>query len=105
MGIGCITGKEIIVFKLKRNQPALCVVFGNIHSVENGKRLFLCENCRSGVAFSFGIVPVLVVAVKLKVNLPLLKLCFLEAEDVRVKGAEYLRKALLDAGSDSVNVP
>ena len=100
-----IAGDEIKLFKFKCYQSSLRVVHRNIHAVEYGYRLFFCENCRARITLFFGIVPILIISVKRKVNLSLLKLRFLKTENVCVKLLERVKKAFLYARTDSVYIP
>ena len=96
---------KIDIFKFKRDEPALCVKLLNSKTVADAKRFFFGEYRSAGVAFLFGIAPVLMVAVKLQHELTLLHFSLLKAENICVQLIKNVHKALVHTGSYAVDVP
>ena len=71
----------------------------------HGQGDVLGEYRRAGIALFVRIMPVLIVAGQLQLNLPLLKLGFLDAEKVRILLGKKCLKALFPACPQAVYVP
>ena len=65
----------------------------------------LNKDCRAGVAFFLGVIPVLVVARQIKCDLSFLQLGFLDAEKIGICGMKIIEKSFLYTGAQPVNVP
>lgn len=52
-----------------------------------------CKDCRAGVAFFLGVIPVLVVARQIKCDLSFLQLGFLDAEKIGICGMKIIEKS------------
>lgn len=61
--------------------------------------LFLCKKSRSGITLLFRIVSVLMIALKRQLDLSLLQLGFLDAEDIRIRLPEEIHKAFAHTGT------
>ena len=105
MRIRGVAGDKVIILKFRGNDPALFVVLLDPDTIADRNRLLPAKDRRSGIAFFFGVVPVLIVALQIEVDLPLLKLCFLQTNRVSVDLAEKIHKALCDARAKSVYIP
>ena len=81
------------------------VVLINTHAVTDAERSVLCVDGGAGIAFFIGIIPVGLIAKELKVQLPSLHLCFLQAEKVGVKFRENIGKTFACNGPEAVYVP
>ena len=81
------------------------VMLRNTHPVCNRKGLLLREKRCTGIPLLFRIVPVLMIARKRYVNLPLLKLRLLQTEDVSIELLKRLRKAVFHRGPKTVYIP
>src|SRR5699024_2783995 len=84
---------------------ALVAVEVVAEAVGHRQGLLLGENGRAGVALLVGVVPVLVVARQVQLQLARLELGLLQAVDVRVRQGAEVQKALPDAGPQAVDVP
>ena len=96
-------GKEIREFRC--DHPSLVVMLLDADTVTDRKRLLLGEHRRARISLLFGVVPVGVIPLGREVDLPLLKLCLLQTENVRVDLFEKVLKPLCHAGSQTVDVP
>ncbi len=105
LGVGCVDAQEVKVLKFQGDGAALVVVLGDPQTVLHRQRLPLGKHGGAGITLLFGAVPVLIIAVGGKVGLPRLHFGFLNAEKVRIRLFKKLGKALVQAGSEAVNVP
>ena len=80
-------------------------MFFDSDTIANGNRLLFGKQGRTGISFLFRIIPILMIAGQLKVDLSFLQLCLLQAEDVGVQRAERVREALGHTGAQSVDIP
>ena len=69
------------------------------HIVMDGQRFLLGEDRRAGVPFFIGAVPVYVIPLRSKINLPGLQLGFLQAKRIGVLCREILREPFAHAGA------
>ena len=81
------------------------VVFLNAQASGNGNGLFLSEYNGAGVTLLLGIIPVIVITLVGPVNLALLQLGFLQADDVGIDRIEKVHEALLHAGPQTIYIP
>ena len=108
LGIGRIAVDKIKFVKFKRYHPALvreAEVFHVRQVIAYGEGLLLSEYRRAAVSFFLRAVPILFVAVKLKLYLVRLKLGLLQRNNIRVHGMEKLHEAFAHAGAQPVHVP
>ena len=105
LGIRRIDAHEVEALELERHRAALAVEAAIADPVENGERLALREDGRARIALLLRVAPVLVIIPEVEWALPLLELCLLDGEDVRVEFAEDVIKTLLDDGAQPVDVP
>ena len=80
-------------------------MFFNSHAVSDRQGLFFCENGSAGVTFFLRVIPVLVIAGEVQINLALLQLTFLNTEQVRIGFLEEIKEALCDTGTQAIHVP
>ena len=66
---------------------------------------FMVGGTGSRITFAFGIIPIGFIAVKGKLNLSLLQLCFLQRENIRIRFFKLFSKAFFDDRSEAINVP
>ena len=69
------------------------------------KRLPAGEDGGAAVAFFFGGIHVKMIPLRRDFGLIRLHFCFLQAEEIRVGGAEIIQKALAHAGAQAVYIP
>ena len=81
------------------------VMLVNPYPVSHIYRLVSGEYRRSGISLLLGIVPIRPVARKLQIDLSLLQLRLLQAEEVGIKLHEYIREPLAAHGPQAVNIP
>ena len=81
------------------------VVFFHSNAVGNRQRRFPGKNCSAGIALLFRIIPVLLIAGKIKVDLSLLQLGLLYTEKVCINLVEKVKKALLHTCAEAVYIP
>ena len=65
-------------------------MFFDSDTIANRNRLLFGKQGRTGISFLFRIIPILMIAGQLKVDLSFLQLCLLQAEKIRVKRPEYI---------------
>ena len=95
--------EEIVVFQ--GHNPALVVQLFYTDAVTDRNRLVLGKDGCAGIAFFLGIVPILVVAGKRKIQLAFRQLGFLQAEKVCICFLKKVQKPFLYAGPQAVNIP
>ena len=96
---------EIIVGEFKSYHSALAVVLGDAEIVAHGQGRAAGEYRRAGVALALGVIPILMIAVELQLDLTGLHLCLLQAKYIGVELCEALIEILAEAGSDAVYIP
>ena len=105
LGVGHVGVDEEEVPELRGDDPALVIVLVHAHAVRHVQGRHPGVDRGARVALLLRVVPERVVAVEGKVQLPGLHLRLLQAEDVRVQGAETVREALSGRRPQSVHVP
>ena len=103
--IGCIDGDEEEIRHLKGDDTAFMVVLVNTDAISDVLGLMAGEDGCSAIAFFLRIIPITLVAFKLKVELSFLHLCFLQTEEVGIQLTEGIAEALALTGTKTVNVP
>ena len=81
------------------------VVLVDAQAVADRERRVPREDGRARIALLVGIVPERLVTVECKIDLPLLELGLLKAEEVGVERGERLGETLVAAGAQPVDVP
>ena len=81
------------------------VMFLNAKAIGNRDRLFFCEHGCAGIAFFLSIVPVLVIARQIQIDLAFLQLTFLYTEYICIYLIEKVHKAFSHAGTQTVYIP
>jgi hypothetical protein len=75
------------------------------HAITYAQRLVLGINGCTGVSFFLSVVPITLVALKLKVELSLLHLCFLQAEEVGIEFLKLVLEVLAHASAQAIYIP
>ena len=96
---------EIEIRIFKGYYPSFVVVALDVYTEIDRQRLMLCKDSRSGIAFLFRAVPILIIFRKLKIYLVGLELRFLKAEEIRIHLIEALHKSFFHAGAKAVYIP
>ena len=81
------------------------VMLRNPDAVRDQQRFLLCKHGRAGITLLFRVIPVGVVALRLKINLTFLELALLNAEYIRIQAPEHILKSLAHTGPESVHIP
>ena len=81
------------------------VVLVNTDTVCHAERLVAGEYSRSAIAFLVGIVPIRLIPVEGEVELSLLHLRLLQAEEIGIQFTEHLTEALALTGAKAVHIP
>ena len=105
LGVGGIDADQVKVRVFQRDGPTLVVVLLHAEVIAHGERRVFGENRGARIALLFGVAPVALPAGKVQVDLPLLQLGLLQAEEVRVQRKKDVLKALFLHGAQSVDVP
>ena len=105
LGIGRVHRHHIVFRKLRRNDTALLVVLLHANAVGHRQRLLLREHGRARIALLHRIIPVLVISRQIQVDLPLLQLALLNAENIRIHLLKIFQKALLHTGTQAIHIP
>ena len=103
--IGRIDGDHEEVVVLERNDTPLMVMLLDTKAVSNAHGRVARENGGTRVAFLLGVVPIALIPVEGNVELSLLHLRFLQAEEVGVQRTEGFTKALRVARSQTIHIP
>ena len=105
LGIRCIYGNEVEIFELRSNHAAFMVVLLDTQTVGNADRFFFAKYRRSGVSLLLSVVPVLVIARKIHLNLAFLQLGFLQTENICIYFIEEVHEVLPHNGTQTVYIP
>ena len=105
LGIRRIDSDQIKLRILQSDHTPFSVVLRNTDPIRDGQRFLLCKNCSSGISLFLGVIPVLIIARKIQLDLSLLQFCLLDAENICVGFPEVLQKAFVHAGAQSIYVP
>ncbi|SCJ62472.1 Uncharacterised protein [uncultured Ruminococcus sp.] len=81
------------------------VVFVDAHAVRAGQGLAFRKDGRAAVALPVGVVPILLVAGQVQINLTFLELCFLQAENIGVQSGKNIHKSFFHYGAQAVYIP
>ena len=90
---------------LQRDDAPLAVVFRNADAIGHAEWLVLREDSCAAIPFLLGIVPIALIAVESDVQLTLLHLGLLQAEEVGVQRLEDFAEALTVAGPQPIHIP
>ena len=74
-------------------------------AIADRKRRDACEHRRAGISLLHGAVPILLVALKRKLDLVRLELCLLQGDDIRIDDAEKFFKPFPQTGTKAVYIP
>ena len=99
LGVGHIYVYKVKLIVFRTNNAPFLIVFFNAHIVSYADWFRFAENCRAGITFFLGAVPVFKITGKLKIGLLTLHLGFLHAENIGVNAVHKIFKALIHAGS------
>ncbi len=80
-------------------------MFFDSDTIANRNRLLFGKQGRAGISFLFRIIPILMIAGQLKVDLSFLQLCLLQAENIGICRLKVLLITFFHAGSQSIYVP
>ena len=105
LAVGRVTGHEVKVGHLKRDDTTLVVMLLNAHAVAHAQWLVAAVDGSARVAFLLGIVPVRAIALKLQVQLTRLHLSLLQAEEIGVQLLEDVAEPLAHYGPQAIHVP
>ena len=105
LGVGHVGAHQEEFRIFQRDDPAFMVEGVLPDPVADRQRFLFRENRGAGVAFLFRVVPELVIAGQLHLDLSLLQLCFLQAEKIRVQLFKSFHKALAHHRAQAVHVP
>ena len=105
LGIGGIAGNQIKIGVLQSDHTAFRIQLRDPNTIADRKGLFFGKHSSSGIAFFLGIVPELMVTVRLEPDLSGLQLCFLKAEYICIRLMKEVLKAFTDAGPQTVDIP
>ena len=105
LGIGSVHCDKIKIFKLTCDHTSLLVMLLDPDPVCDRYGLFFCKDRCPGVSFAHCIIPVLVIPFQIQRELPLLHLCLLDAEDIRIRLFKEIQESFLDARPDPVYIP
>ena len=64
-------------------------MFFDSDTIANRNRLLFGKQGRTGISFLFRIIPILMIAGQLKVDLSFLQLCLLQAENIASAASKY----------------
>ena len=81
------------------------IVLLDLNAVRDGNRFFLRKDGSSGIALLLGIIPILMIARKVQIDLSLLQFGFLYTEDVGIFRLKKIQKSLAHACAKTVDVP
>ena len=105
LGIGGIAGNQIKTRVFQCNHSPFCIQLRDPNTIADRKGLFFGKHSSAGIAFFLGIVPELMVTVRLEPDLSGLQLCFLKAEYIGIRLMKKVLKAFTDAGPQTVDIP
>ena len=100
-----VDGNKIEVGHLQSYHASFVVVFVLANAIAHIQRLMLREDGRTAISFLLGIVPVGLITDELDVELPLLHLCLLQAEEIGIEFAEHFLESLSHASAQAVDIP
>ena len=100
-----IDGNEIEVVVFQGDDSSLVVVLLYAHAIAHALWLVLGVDGCARVTFLLGIVPIALVAIKLKVELPCLHLGFLQAKEIGIETLERCLEVLAHASAQAIHVP
>ena len=81
------------------------VVLGGADAIRHGEGFHACKDRRARIALFLRTVKILLIAGQIEDRLPLLHLRLLQAEGIRVELLERLHEALLEGGTQTVDIP
>ena len=81
------------------------VMLINAQAVGNSHRLVLRIDGSARVSLLLGIVPVRAIAIEIQIQLSLLHLRFLQAEEISIQCLESISKSFVGTGPQPVHVP
>ena len=105
LAVGCVTGHEVETGHLEGDDTALMVMLLDADAIGHAHRFVPAVDGRARVPLLLGIVPIGAVTVKLQVQLSLLHLGLLQAEEIGVQFLEDVGKALAGHCTQAVHIP
>ena len=100
-----VAGNEIELVIFQRDDSAFMIMFLYAHAIAYAQRLVLGINGCTRVSFFLSVVPITLVALKQKVELSLLHLCFLQAEEVGIEFLKLVLEVLAYASAQAIYIP
>ena len=105
LGVWSVTGDKVEAVIFEGDHSTFGIADCGADAACDLKRFVFCKDCRAGVAFFLGVIPVLVVARQIKCDLSFLQLGFLNTEKIGICGMKIVEKSFLYTGAQPVNVP
>ena len=105
LGIRNIHADQIEVIHFQCNNPSLMVMLINPDTVSDRQRFQTGEHGRPGITLLVSVIPVGPVALELKIQLPLLHLGLLNAEEIRIQRLENILKTFAYTGPQAIDIP
>ena len=81
------------------------VVLFYSNPIADADRLLFRKDCRSRITFLLCIIPELMISREFQFNLPGLKLCLLQTEDICIQAPECFHKTFSHTCSQPVHIP
>ena len=105
LAVGGIDRDKIKGGILQGDDAALVIMLREADAVADGEGLPLREDCGAAVALFLGGIHVQQIALRGNIRLTGLHFGLLQAEEIRVRGAEIIHEALAHAGAQTVDIP
>lgn len=105
LGIGGIHIDQPKFGEFQRHDAPLCIELARAEAMQSPQRCLPRKDRRTRIALAFGIAPILRIPRQINVDLSLLKLGFLQADDICRQTGDRILEAFFHRGPQAIDIP